>query len=204
MSIPNRSERTIALDADGVMLDYGSAYAGAWERAFGVKPALRNPNAYWPMERWNVPHLSGAELEHFRSVFDEIFWSRIPAIDGALEGCQILVDAGYELICVTALEARNLKARERNLLDLGFPISRVVATRMEMSEISPKAQTINSQELVAFVDDFSPYFKGVNGSVHKALITRDPDGSPNNSSHVALVDSTHSSLLEFCRWWISI
>jgi phosphoglycolate phosphatase-like HAD superfamily hydrolase len=197
----DRSAKTIALDADGVLLDYGHAYAGAWERAFGTKPALRNPNAYWPMDRWQVPRLAGAELEHFRAAFDEEFWSSIPAVDGALEGCQMLVDAGYDLICVTALDARNLKARERNLRDLGFPIFTVVATRMDVMNVSPKAETINSQDLAAFVDDFAPYFKGIIGPVHKALIVRDPDGSPNDGSHIALANSTHGNLLEFCQWW---
>jgi beta-phosphoglucomutase-like phosphatase (HAD superfamily) len=36
----------IALDADGVLLDYGLAYAGAWERAFGQYPRERDPQAY--------------------------------------------------------------------------------------------------------------------------------------------------------------
>lgn len=96
--------------------------------AFGVKPALRNPHAYWPMDRWDVPRLAGAGLEQFRAAFDDQFWSTIPAIEGALEGCWLLTEAGYDLICVTALEQKNLRARERNLRDLGFPISRVLAT----------------------------------------------------------------------------
>ncbi len=41
----------VALDADGVLLDYSLAYAGAWERAFGVYPVERDPQAYWPIDR---------------------------------------------------------------------------------------------------------------------------------------------------------
>ncbi len=48
----------IALDADGVLLDYNLAYAGAWERAFGVYPVERDPLAYWAMDRWQVERLS--------------------------------------------------------------------------------------------------------------------------------------------------
>jgi len=33
----------IALDADGVLLDYHHAYARAWAEAFGHPPALRDP-----------------------------------------------------------------------------------------------------------------------------------------------------------------
>jgi hypothetical protein len=203
MSTWSKTAKTIALDADGVLLDYGSAYADAWSRAFGVMPKLQNPNAYWPMDRWGVPHLAGRELEQFRAAFDEMFWSTIPSIEGAIEGCQLLKNAGYELICVTALDERNLMARERNLRDLGFPITQVLATSRDVTHISPKAEVLNRLELVAFVDDFAPYFLGVNGSVHKALILRDPDGSPNQTVNIGLADSVHGNLLDFCHWWVS-
>jgi len=98
--------RVIALDVDGVLLDYAAAYAQAWERAFGVAPALRNANAYWPMDRWQVDRLEGEALAHFRSFFDEQFWSSIPPVFCAQEACQLLSDTGFELICVTALDAR--------------------------------------------------------------------------------------------------
>ena len=77
----------IGLDADGVLLDYSSAYAAAWERAFSARPTERDPTAYWPIDRWNVPRLPGANLERFRTCFDDQFWSEIPAIGGALEAC---------------------------------------------------------------------------------------------------------------------
>jgi phosphoglycolate phosphatase-like HAD superfamily hydrolase len=32
----------IALDADGVLLDYDAAYRGAWERAFGESRHIKN------------------------------------------------------------------------------------------------------------------------------------------------------------------
>jgi len=94
--------RTIALDADGVLLDYNAAYANAWEKAFGKLPALRDPDAYWPMDHWAVERLSGESLTRFRSEFNEEFWSTIPAIDGAVEACNQLADEGYRryIACV--------------------------------------------------------------------------------------------------------
>jgi hypothetical protein len=38
-------KKIIALDADGVLLDYNFAYAKAWERVFGALPEERNPQA---------------------------------------------------------------------------------------------------------------------------------------------------------------
>jgi beta-phosphoglucomutase-like phosphatase (HAD superfamily) len=49
----------IALDADGVLLDYGLAYASAWQKAFGTYPGERDPLAYWPIDRWEVERVEG-------------------------------------------------------------------------------------------------------------------------------------------------
>lgn len=195
--------KRIALDCDGVLLDYATAYANAWTRAFGEVPVLRNPQAYWPMERWGIPQLAGEPLVQFRAVFDEEFWSNIPAVSGALDACHRLVQAGYELVCVTALQEQYQHARERNLRALGFPIGQVIVTDNVASKVSPKAEAIDRLRPVAFVDDYGPYLVGVDAAVHRALILRDPQGSPNVGEYLQLADSTHADLSGFARWWIS-
>lgn len=197
-----RRRGTIALDADGVLLDYASTYAQAWARAFGESPTLAKPNAYWPRERWGVAWLEGAQLSRFRAAFDEQFWSTIPAVSGALEACRVLESVGYELVCVTAMEERHLQARKRNLRELGFPISKVIATTNEVTHTSPKAEVLRAPEVTALVEDYAPYLRGVTERIHKALILRDPEGSPNVGSELQLADSTHESLLQFARWWV--
>lgn len=190
----------VALDADGVLLDYSLAYAGAWERAFGARPAEQDPQAYWPMDRWQVEHLAGDRLERFRSCFDEVFWSGIPAMEGAAEACQILTRAGYELVCVTALPEQFRQARQQNLRRHGFPIERVYT--VEHSEGNPKAQVLNALGPVAFVDDYLPYLMGIDPAIHSALVERGGHGSPNTGEDLRLAASRHGSLLEFARWWV--
>ena len=56
----------IALDADGVLLDYGLAYASAWQKAFGTYPGERDPLAYWPIDRWEVERVEGDRLDLLR------------------------------------------------------------------------------------------------------------------------------------------
>ncbi|WP_166485782.1 hypothetical protein [Rhodoferax ferrireducens] len=51
-----------------------------------VHPALKDPQAYWPLERWGVAHLSGDRLAALRRVFDEEFWSTVPALEGGCAG----------------------------------------------------------------------------------------------------------------------
>lgn len=192
----------IALDADGVLLDYGLAYAGAWRKAFGAYPRERDPLAYWPIDRWEVARLEGEELERLRRAFDEEFWASIPAIPDSVDACRQLAAAGYELVCVTALPEEFRAARERNLRIHGFPIDLVHATDNVLTEASPKADTLNTLQPAAFVDDYLPYFLGVDASIHRALVLRGATGSPNAGELLVHTDSRHVDLAGFVRWWL--
>ena len=192
----------IALDADGVLLDFHLGYAGAWQRAFGHAPAERDPLAYWPMDRWQVERLDTAHRERFRAAFDEQFWATVPAIAGAVDACHRLRAAGFDLVCVSALDLEFEAARLRNLRALGFPIDRVIATGNAEGARSPKADTIERLCPVAFVDDYAAYMRGVPGDVHTALILRAPNGSPNVGADLALAKSVHQDLAAFADHWV--
>ncbi len=193
----------IALDADGVLLDFHLAYARAWERAFGHYPAERDAQAYWPMDRWDVPRLGFFGKRRFKAVFDEQFWSTVPPIEGALEACHRLHDAGFALVCVSALDERFEEARCRNLRELGFPLERVIATGHREAARSPKADAIEAIGARVFVDDYLPYFRGIPDPVHAALILRAPHGTPNVGPDLAWVSSSHENLTEFAEHWLS-
>jgi len=196
------NQKIIALDADGVLLDYNLAYARAWERAFGVYPKQKDPHAYWAIDRWDVPRLEGDQLEHFRVHFDQTFWESLPAMSGAIEACRDLHAAGYQLLCVSALPEHYAYARQRNLRQLGFPIHEVFATGKLADGKNPKADILNVLRPCAFVDDFLPYMSGVHPDIHLALILRNESGSPNTGEQLNKVTSTHRSLLDFARWWV--
>ena len=193
----------IALDADGVLLDFHLGYAAAWQRAFGVAPAERDPQAYWPMDRWQVDRLDPVRRVQFRAAFDEQFWATVPAIAGAVDACHRLRDAGFDLVCVSALEAEFEAARLRNLRELGFPIERVIATGNAAGERSPKADTIAALQPIAFVDDYAAYMRGVPANVHTALVLRAPNGSPNVGPDLALAKSVHDDLAGFADHWLA-
>jgi phosphoglycolate phosphatase-like HAD superfamily hydrolase len=190
----------IALDADGVLLDYGLAYASVWDRAFGQRPVERDKDAYFPFHRWAVEFLDGDRLAALRTCMDEQFWSCVPPLERAVDACHRLHDAGYELVCVSALAQQFEAARLRNLRDAGFPIERVIATGVAAGARSPKADAIEQLGPVVFVDDFLPYFRGIAPSVHRALICRSPNGSPNVGPELDQIHSLHANLWEFSEW----
>ena len=194
----------IALDADGVLVDFHAGYADAWQRAFGQRPRERDPLAYWPFDRWDVERLSGEKLARFASHFDTYFWSSLPAIDGAIEACHRLHGAGFDLICVSALEVDHESARLSNLRRLGFPIERVIATGNASGVRSPKAGAIESLSPVAFVDDYLPYMRGISTDVHLALVLRAPNGSPNEGEELRIARSVHQDLAGFADHWLAL
>lgn len=196
------SKRIIALDGDGVLLDYHQAYAQAWGRFTGVAPTEIDPLGYWHFDRWNIQKLEGAPLARLRSFFDDDFWASIPALPGAVEACQRLHDAGNVLVCVTAIEQQFAPARQRNLHDLGFPIDRVLATGNLPGPPSPKAPTLQKLRPRVFVDDYLPYMEGIHQDIHRALIMRGPNGTPNTGPMMATVSSTHSDMPAFSEWWL--
>ena len=193
----------IALDCDGVLLDFHLGYASAWARAFGQAPAERDPLAYWPIDRWEVERLDPERRVLFRAAFDEHFWTTMPPIPGALEACHLLHGAGFDLVCVSALELEFEAARLRNLRDLGFPIERVIATGNAEGVRSPKADAIERLAPVAFVDDYLPYLRGLPRHLHTALVLRAPNGSPNVGAGLALAKSVHDDLAGFAAHWLA-
>ena len=194
----------LALDADGVLVDFNLAYATAWERAFGVRPVEQDPQAYWATDRYGLARLDEAGTAHFRSHFDAEFWGEVPVLPGAVAACVALANAGYELVCVSALPPAFAEARLGNLRAHGFPIERVLATGHEASARSPKADAINALAPQAFVDDYLPYMRGVAPTVHKALVMRGRAGStPNVGPELAEMQSQHGDLADFSAWWLA-
>ena len=193
----------IALDCDGVLLDFQLGYASAWQRAFGDVPAERDPLAYWPMDRWHVKRLDAAERAVFKAAFDEHFWTTMPVMHGAIEACHRLHREGFDLVCVSALDLHFEAARLRNLRDHGFPIERVIATGNEQGARSPKVDAIEGLRPVAFVDDYLPYLRGMPEHVHTALVLRGPNGSPNVGADLALAKSMHDDLAGFAEHWLT-
>jgi phosphoglycolate phosphatase-like HAD superfamily hydrolase len=199
------SRPILAIDADGVLVDLHVGYARAWQLAFGEVLAERDPLGYWPTDRFAVPAIDAEQRLLLREQFQRpSLWETLPALPGAVQACHRLHDAGYELVCVTALDAQLQPARARNLKALGFPIRRVVATGHAEGARSPKADAIDALQPVAFVDDYVAYLRGIAPAVHTALVLRAPNGSPNVGDELRLARSVHQDLADFTDHWLGL
>ena len=69
----------------------------------------------------------------------------------------------------------------------GRILTRARAPRRKLHALQP----------LAFVDDYLPYFVGVQQPIHRALILRGPNGSPNAGDSLRFVDSRHEDLRAF-------
>ena len=200
-----KTNKLIALDADGVLVNYHAGYRLAWERAFGELPEIADPQAYSAIDRFNLPRLGPDRRADLRAAMDESFWSTLPPIDGALEACMALDAAGFELVCVSAVKDQYRDARAQNLADIGFPLSDVYAAPKKGTDTrSPKAAALEALKPIAFVDDYAPYLRGVSSDIHKALVLREPNGSPNTGDVLKLADSTHKNLLAFSKDYLAV
>lgn len=201
----NHIKPIIALDCDGVLLDYNLAFARRWGQFTGTYPEEIDPLAYWHTERWNITRLTGERLVHWQSFLNrEEFWSTLPPLPGAVSACESLRENGYQLVCVTALQDRFAAARQKNLLDHGFHITTIYTAGNEVSQDGPKKKILHTLNPVAFVDDYLPYLEGLDESIHTALILREPNGSPNARPDFNSVKSRHKTLVDFATWWLSL
>jgi phosphoglycolate phosphatase-like HAD superfamily hydrolase len=193
----------IVLDADGVLVDYLEAYAQAWERAFGRRPALRDVQAYSPRHYWDVPELRASEQFVLDSKgFTEHAWLTMSALPGAVEATQDLTAAGHRLVCVSALPTRFQQARADNLARLGFVFEDVIATG-HSSLGNPKREALRALQPLAFVDDNLLFHQALPRTIWRALVDARPNGGPNSRSDLAAPDSRHGSLAEFTAWWLA-
>lgn len=191
----------LAVDCDGVLVDYPPAYPIVWERAFGAKISVVDPTAYHAANRYGVSFESEKQMLHFFSNFTDDVWESLPALPGAVEACHLLVEAGYELLTVTALDPKFAGARLANLRRHGFPIDKVIATgRADLG--NSKHHALNQLRPVAMVDDLATNFIGLHDSIHRALIHKRAADSPDPLYETTQPHSEHATLLDFARFWV--
>jgi hypothetical protein len=197
------NHKRIAIDADGVLVDYNSVYPIVWKKAFGTDLQVIQPHCYHAKDQFGVDLSDPALKTRFYDAFDADVWSSMPALPGAVEATHLLSQAGYELVCVTSMPSEFTEARQKNLIALGMPISRVFATGRDRSKdyINPKKEVIDSLQPLYFLDDLLENFKHLSPGVHHGFIDYGKHNSPNEVLRsLQLHHTRHDSLLDFANW----
>ena len=193
----------IALDADGVLLDFHLGYAGAWARAFGSAPGRARP-ARLLADR----PLAGRAARRGAA-------RPLPA---PLRRAVLVVGAGHRRRRSTPASASTTPATTSSASRRSTPSTRrrgcatCATTAFRSSASSPPATRRASaarrptpsprSRPEAFVDDYLPYLRGIPGHVHTALVLRAPNGSPNEGDELALAKSVHDDLAGFADFWL--
>ena len=121
--------------------------------------------------------------------------------DGALQACLLLHQAGYELVCVTAMPARFTEHRLENFRSYGFPIDKVICSGYHPTNFNhnPKREIIEELHPVVFVDDLRRNFKDIEGVKTKfVFIDHEHEGDPNEHDNI-YHDVKYPSLLAFAE-----
>lgn len=192
----------IALDADGVLLDYNRQFGKVWGDHFGQAPVCVEPRAYHATTYWGVQ--APANDHPFWSAFDQGGWSSMPAMDGAVEACQRLVAAGHRLVCVTSMPTHREAERLANLKALGFPIERVIATgHCKDKTANPKKAAIEALGPDWFVDDELRKLKELL-AVRCVLVDPEHPDSPNEGQDSSYLAMRVRNLAEFADRLLAI
>jgi len=229
----------IAIAADGVLFDYNLGVERAWQQAQGWLASEEMRHAFLASIQASMhgdaSPAAGSELPLDRDSSDEQrlerqrsveFWSTLPAMPDAVLACEMLVEAGFELVCVAATVEPDLaRARLQNLQLHGFAVRQVLISpvheqgRGRMADALSSALTgsftsavtsavtsaftsaLNGLGPVAVVDHSLPRLQGLSASTHTALIADPSRVRPQDPPSMSPADSVHEDLLHFARWW---
>lgn len=171
--------RNLIVDVDYVLLDYADGYRRHWESRLGRPVIEKDPDAYWAKDRYDVPILTGAELEDFRASFNESFWESLEPLEMAVESYRRLQEH-LNVVACSASDPKFNEVRQDHLRSVGFTgIVLHSVGQSPLPHVNPKAETINSLNPIAVVDDLPLGLTQLNNEIYRYLIARnfsDPRG----------------------------
>lgn len=160
-SILREKTGTIALDCDGVILDFVSAFKNTAENALGRKVVSTN-NTYDIGKRFGLTKVETA------AVFDTFYsgrgWANLPPLPGAVDSCQGLIESGqFRVVIVTAIDEKFLDDRIENLESFGIFPEEVYCVGTDSNH--SKSDAYIKEQPIAVVDDRLHYLMEARDSI---------------------------------------
>lgn len=111
------SHKTIAIDADGVILDFLKQWEVAAMKLFNRAIARQSPD-YELAARYGMSSEEKSKLWQF--FYEDGHWTSIPALPGAVEAVHALLEANYDVHVVTSITPDILESRKTNFRKIGL------------------------------------------------------------------------------------
>lgn len=189
----------VALDADGVILDYNQTYAQMFKKAYGIELKVVNPLSYAAFECFAMKKQDPEMVKDFHQRLHHLgMWREMSAFPGALDAVKMMTTKGYRCICVTSMPKQFAHHRLENLQTLGFPINEVIATN-HSNRINPKKSYIEALHPAYFVDDILKNFEDLNVQTELVFLDNGFEDTPNKSQQHQYAHRTVKSLKEFAQ-----
>lgn len=197
------TKKRIALDCDGVLLNYIDCYQKLYEELFKEKLTIANPKSYSADTHLGI-NWDGREKErkHFYEYFHDEGWLRMTPLHGAVEATQKLKNAGYEIFVVTSIPEDKDKDRAINLTQQGIIFDDVIACGSHSSSngFNIKKPHLDKLKPEYFVDDLISNFHGVSDDLKCVFIDwhcENNDDWKDTSEPLIKIYSHHEKLLDF-------
>lgn len=199
--------KIIALDCDGVLLDYIETYQKLYEEMFNVKITPANPRSFNVDKNLGIDW-SGREDKQaeFYELFAEKGWKMMNPLPGAIDATKHMVDMGYEIIVVTSMPEEKALDRAMNLRNVGIPFKDVVACgshSLAKDGVNLKEKHLKKIKPEYFADDLLSNFHNVSHMTKCVFIdwsceNNDAWNTDKEDKKVTVFD-THDSLFDFTK-----
>lgn len=202
----------ITLDGDGVLFNYNLGVALLYKEVFCKDAKHILPGAYHVTNEYDLSSekmTAGTFSEHMYTLFNKRkLWERLPAIEGAKEAIDIMVEKGYEVNCLTSMPVEYEKQRLNNAKLHGMKITKVKAVDRSYAKSkgisNPKLKYIQENEPYAFIDDLLKNFLDMEevkkgGKTQLIWLDNSYVDNPNEKYDQNMVTRVITSLLEFAK-----
>ena len=120
--------KVIALDCDGVLLNYIDTYKRIYEEMFDTKLSVVNPRSYLADTHLGIDWTDKEqEQREFYDLFGQKGWQSMIALPGAVEATKHMKELGYSIVVVTSMPENKALDRAQNLKNVGMTFDDVIA-----------------------------------------------------------------------------
>lgn len=184
--------KIIALDVDGVLLDFMNPFDIAAKEVFGCK--INKDRNEHGMEQYDLLQRASINQDQLFEIFDYMIktkmYSKFPALPGAVEAIAKIQAAGFDIYNVTAIPDGVRDQRLKNLQDaLNFKPKEIICVGMGKS----KKEALEELRPQIFIDDRLHYLEEVPFIYHLGWIDR----KEHQGDCRATVDAHSHSILDW-------